>query len=307
MRNENNLVISKGKKRRAVCWRVCLLLTVLCVLLMAAPAMAKGKKKANKKRAALRAAYLEKEREILAAEWMGGTWEGTCYINEQGNIMADLKQENQEPLIRMKGLGKKSILYIGASHTERTKHAVKDPDVFFYGSPSACFRWFFYPRMYLGKRVLPAYQVIRAFLKARPAGTVIIDMGGNDFKNVDIYIGFYRELLRRYPRATFYFKVCMPRELGNSTNGDRMEFNKKLAAEFPEQTIDLFERIYSLPNFMTIDGVHYAKRLYRRIYQMTMDEIGRKVVVNVANGKVAVKQKRGAGKAGSNTAEAEEE
>ena len=56
MRNENNLVISKGKKRRAVCWRVCLLLTVLCVLLMAAPAMAKGKKKANKKRAALRAA-----------------------------------------------------------------------------------------------------------------------------------------------------------------------------------------------------------------------------------------------------------
>ena len=74
MRNENNLVISKGKKRRAVCWRVCLLLTVLCVLLMAAPAMAKGKKKANKKRAALRAAYLENEREILAAEWMGGTW-----------------------------------------------------------------------------------------------------------------------------------------------------------------------------------------------------------------------------------------
>ena len=174
MRNENNLVISKGKKRRAVCWRVCLLLTVLCVLLMAAPAMAKSKKKANKKRAALRAAYLENEREILATDWTGGSWEGTRYINATGTVLADLAEENQEPLIRMKGLGKKSILYIGASHTERTKHAVKDPDVFFYGCPSACFRWFFYPRFYLGKRVLPAYQVIRAYLKARPAGTVII-------------------------------------------------------------------------------------------------------------------------------------
>lgn len=303
MRNENNLVISKGKKRRAVCWRVCLLLTVLCVLLMAAPAMAKGKKKANKKRAALRAAYLENEREILAAEWMGGTWEDTRYINAQGTVMADLDEEDQEPLVRLKGLRRKSILYIGASHTENTKNSVKDPDVFFFGCPSACFRWFFYPRMYARKMVTPAYQVIRAYLTARPAGTVIIDMAGNDYKNYDIYVGFYKELMRRYPAATFYFKVCMPREIGNVTNGERLEFNKKFAAQFPEQTIDLFERIYELPWFMTVDGIHYTRKLYRRIYQMTMNEIGRKVVVNMANGKVTVKQRRGALKAASDAAE----
>jgi hypothetical protein len=149
--------------------------------------------------------------------------------------------------------------------------------------------------------------VIRAYLKARPAGTVIIEMAGNDYNNFEIYVGFYKELMRRYPAATFYFKVCMPREIGNIKNGERLEFNKKFAREFPEQTIDLFEEIYMLPGFMTIDGTHYAKRLYRRIYQMTMDEIGRKVVVDMSNGKVVVKQRWGAGRAASGAVEAEAE
>ena len=282
--------ISQGAAR--LCHRrifgrsIVLLLTVLCVVLAGfTPAMAKNSKAGKSAKAGKAAA----NKMFYGPEWMGGTWENGCYTSDTGEVLVNLQKEDQEPLLKLKGYKGQRILYVGASHVANTEKAVKDKEVFFYGCRSACFKWFFCPKKN-GKKILsPAYQVIRTFLKTRPAGTIIIDMGGNDFSNVELYVGFYKDLLNRYPRVTFWFKGPMPHEIGHRTNGDRLDFDLRLEQEFPGRVINLFEELYSMPGFTTLDGVHFSKRMYRRIHQMTMEQIGRRVFVNMKNGKVVTK------------------
>ena len=220
------------------------------------------------------------------ANWRCGTWADGCYTNNRGEVMASFEQADRERIPKIAGMRKKSILYIGASRTCSAEKAVKDKEVFFYGCGGAGFKWFFRRIYRSGMLHQPAYQVIRAFLRLRPAGYVIIDLGGNDLNNLEAYVGFYRELQEKYPDAHLYFLGVMPREVGDRLYGERFDFNQRLVEEFQDHAIDLFDKVYLSPGFITEDGTHYSKKLSRMIHQMVMHAIGREVIVNKKTGVV---------------------
>ena len=226
-------------------------------------------------------------RTILWTEaWKNGTWEKDGYHDASGELLADMEQALTCKNNTVKKAAKRPILYIGASRTKNTADSVIDKKVFFYYCGGAGFRWFFNPTYHYGKRIEPAFQVIRTYLTKRPDGTVIIDLGGNDLSNIDAYVGFYRQLMEMYPQAKFWFMGILPRARSNSTNPERKAFNERLMKEFPDHTIDLYDWVFSFRDFKTTDGIHYGKKLSRRIYKKTMEMIGRKIKIAEKTGKV---------------------
>ena len=175
-------------------------------------------------------------------------------------------------------------LYIGASRTKNTADAVRDPDVFFY-SYAGCGIDCLFRRMLSDNRWKPpGLKVIDSFLKEQPTGTVLIDLGGNDLRNIKAYIGLYKTLIRIYPTADFRFIGILPRQDG--TNGKRARFNNRLKSAFPLRVVDLFYFVLGLPEFDTVDGVHYAPELSRIVYEQTMRAIGRSITVDISTGAV---------------------
>ena len=221
--------------------------------------------------------------------WQKGTWEEDGYHDAKGRLLADMELALSNTDSVAGGSADYPILYIGASRTANTADAVRDSSVFFYHCGGAGFRWFFNKTYHGGKGKEPALQVIRTYLAGRPDGTVIIDLGGNDLYNIKVYIGFYRQLISRYPQAHFWFMGILPRAKTCRTNRARRKFNLRLAKEFPGQVINLYDWVYRQPDFKTKDGIHYYRKLSRKIYKKTMEKIGRKVTVNPRTGKVSEK------------------
>lgn len=218
--------------------------------------------------------------------WNYGTWEDNCYYNGSGTALGDLDAVMMEDVLDIQILGRYPYLYIGASRTKNTARAVKDKKVFFYYCSGAGFYWFFNPIYKTSRIVIPALTIIRAYLYQRPSGTVVIDLGGNDVTNIEAYIGLYRSLMEYYPMADFRFMGILPRAKGDPTNNARKGFNLRLEEAFPWQVINLYSRVYRMPEFETVDGVHYGKKLSRKVYRLTMKALGRKIKVNLKNGKV---------------------
>ena len=271
-----------GSRKHFLIW-----MAVLCmVLACGSPALAKCSKKSKKSSKSTAGAppVMSSSR----GEWTNGTWVNGCYVNGQGKVLASMAEADQAHVPAMRKLKKYHILFLGASQTTRTAAAVRDKGVYFYGCGGARFDWFFQKQhKSKGRMYQPAYLVIRSYLKQRPTGTVVVDMGGNDIENLDAYIGFYRDLVNKYPEATFFFRGVPPRgESYSWCNDKRREFNRRLESALPGHVINLFDRILAFPDFKTLDGVHYAKPMTRRIYQLTMDGMGRRVTVNTKTGKV---------------------
>ena len=218
--------------------------------------------------------------------WSDGTWQDECFYNGTGILMADLQAAMSQSVPTRAFLSRYPYLYIGASRTKNTARAVKDKKVYFYYCSGAGFRWFFLPIVRRTRTAVPALQMIRSYLEQRPSGTVVIDLGGNDLTNIEAYIGFYRSLMNYYPSAKFRFIGILPRAKGDPTNPARKAFNQRLSEAFPGQVIDLYDRVYHMSGFKTVDGVHYGKPLSRRIYRLIMNRLGRRVKVNAKNGKV---------------------
>lgn len=227
--------------------------------------------------------------EKKSQRWVNGVWVEGSYVNDKGETLATLEEADKKPLPKIKNNSDYKILYIGASRTKNMKKAVKDNKVFFYYAGGKGFKWLFNSCGKGKKKRYPAYLVIRSFLNANPKRTVIIDLGGNDLHNLSAYIGFYKDLLKNYPDTTFYFMGVLPRSKGNISNPVRRMFDMRLETEFPDNTINLFDKVYKLKGFKTVDGTHYGKRQNRIVYQMVMNAIGRKVKVNLNTGKVTAR------------------
>ena len=219
--------------------------------------------------------------------WSNGTWsEDDCYYNGSGVLLADLNEAMRKPVTVRDKLKHYSYFYIGASRTKNTARAVKDKKVYFYYCGGAGFKWIFHSKEKYGGMKQPVLDMIRSYLQQKPTGTVIIDLGGNDLDNIEAYIGFYRTLLKKFPRATFWFMGVLPREKGDPSNSKRKAFSNRLAKELPGHVINLYSKVYHMDGFTTKDGTHYNKRQSRKIYQMAMKKMGRNIKIDMKSGKV---------------------
>ena len=218
--------------------------------------------------------------------WIRGTWTDGCYYNGCGKRLASMKKALSQSVTDRPYLKRYPYLYIGASRTGNTAAAVHDEKVYFYYCGGVGFRWFFKSVTKDEGKVVSALQFIRSYLKQRPSGTVIIDLGGNDPSNIEAYIGFYRSLMKHYRSAKFRFIGILPRAVGDPSNSERKAFNRRLEKAFPGKVVNLFDKVSRMSGFSTVDGIHYGKDQSRRIYIMTMKALGRKINMNLATGTV---------------------
>ena len=174
-------------------------------------------------------------------------------------------------------LRKYDYLYIGASRTNQIRKSVKDSKTYFEAAPGAGSKWFGQARN--GKK--PCLLTIRSYLAVCPRGNVIIELGNNDVRNVDVYIYVYKKLIEAYPEANIWFVDVLPgsgpKSKGKQKNEDRQAFNARLHAEFPDRCLGGYSYLLHRNDFRTKDGTHYPAFVARNLYKYVMKKLGRKI------------------------------
>lgn len=104
-------------------------------------------------------------------------------------------------------------------------------------------------------------------LKEIPDATVIFNLGVNDLKEINNYLQFYSEILKKYESASFYIMSVNP--VGNdyeSISNDEIEvFNEKLEEAFPDRYLDCYSYLTG-DDYQTVDGLHYNYSTYLKIH-----------------------------------------
>ena len=264
------------------------LLTALCMMMLASSPVSAGNRKASLSRKARVRIYgvCPRNAKTGAYRWLDGSFQNGGFYDRYGNLVTSFELEDRKPVPKIARLSGRPYLFIGASRTRQYSNYVKDRQTFFYGCSGARFDWFF--RCGKDGEYYPAYHVIRAYAMLHPGGTVIVDMGGNDIRNVCVYASFYRELMEKFPAVTFYFLMPLPYEIGTQDNGNRLEFCRKIEEEVPGHVINVFEEVYRrvLLRFPTLDGKHYSAVSSRMSYEIVCNRMGRMITVNKKTGKV---------------------
>lgn len=141
--------------------------------------------------------------------------------------------------------------------------------------------------MYIAKRGMgyewlnsTAGPVLRKYLKSNPNVKVVLALGVNDLRNVQLYIKYYKYLIRKYPKTEFYILSVNPvDEAKEALNGyhvknDRIvSFNKTLRSAFgPSVYINSYDYLKKNgPD--TVDGLHYTEAVYKRLYDYIIGKI----------------------------------
>ena len=177
-------------------------------------------------------------------------------------------------------LKKYKYLYVGASRVKQIGYSIKDPKTYIEGYPGGDYHWGFDSKYNNG--ILYGIKLIRSYLAVRPNGIVIIEMGNNDLNDIDRYILLYRELIRRYPKAQFWFVDALPGDGRKykkeaAKNAKRVTFNKKLHKAFPKQCIGGYSYLIKHKQFKTKDGSHYPPSVRKIIYKYIMKQLKRNI------------------------------
>lgn len=163
------------------------------------------------------------------------------------------------------------LIIIGASRVVQMAQDVSgDTDVMYFASSGQGYSWF--------KNTV--YSKLRDALKVWPRSTVVIQLGNNDIirgkSHLKDYIKLYKNLIRKYPKASFYFMDALPSKGKAALNAKRMAFNSKLKAAFPSRYIGGFD--YLVRNGFTQrsekDTSHYDAATNRRIFSYILSKTG---------------------------------
>lgn len=125
-----------------------------------------------------------------------------------------------------------------------------------------------------------AIAKLRAYLDLYPRSKVVVQMGNNDVYHVedgrlDEYAELYQKLMRRYPKASFYFMDVLP-SVDPDKNEKRQTYNEVLKTAFPKQWIGGYEFLMELPFRPREDGVHYRPSTSRAIFEYIRKMVGLK-------------------------------
>lgn len=104
---------------------------------------------------------------------------------------------------------------------------------------------------------------------------VILNLGVNDFKNIEDYIVLYQDLFDRYPDTDFYLLSVNPvmDELCTAvSNKDISAFNNRLKEVFPDRFLDCYTYLLST-SLETMDGLHYTSNTYNAIHEYVIEKL----------------------------------
>ena len=109
---------------------------------------------------------------------------------------------------------------------------------------------------------------VRSYLAKNPTMTVVFAFGVNDLGNISSYIAYYKNLIKAYPNAHFYFTSVNPVVDARSRyakNSAIQTFNNKLAAAVGTRYIGTYAYLVN-NGYTTVDGLHYTTATYKKIY-----------------------------------------
>lgn len=142
--------------------------------------------------------------------------------------------------------------------------------------------------MYIAKKAMgynwlkdTAGPALQSQLNLNPNVKVVLALGVNDLGNVQFYIAYYRNLIKKNPKTKFYILAVNPvDEKKEAANGYHVKnsriktFNKKMLAAFGASAyIDSYNYMND-KGFSTSDGLHYTVAVYQDLYNYIVSQIG---------------------------------
>ncbi len=164
----------------------------------------------------------------------------------------------------------KEFLIVGDSRVVGMKNAVPVSRAEFIGQGGKGYKWL----------KSTAGPLVRQYLARNPQLKVVFALGVNDIENSSLYIQYYKDLLRYFPRGRFYFLSVNPvREnlletfYGITVKNKQIEaFNSVLMKTFPSRFLDSYTYLKE-KGFSTLDGIHFTEGSYREIYNFILNNI----------------------------------
>lgn len=159
------------------------------------------------------------------------------------------------------------LIYVGDSRIVGMKDTINDSSSKFISEVGVGYDWL--------KNT--ASSSIDNELKDNSNSIVILSLGVNDLQNIDDYISFYDELIKKYSSNKFYILSVNPVDESKTssngysvTNKDIDNFNDKIKAKFVDNYIDTNNGIST---FDTDDGVHYNSETYKKINDYVVNDL----------------------------------
>lgn len=197
---------------------------------------------------------------------------GKYYVNAQGIRTTAVAGTTNIPADKTQTSGKKTgsvDIFVGDSRTVGLGSAV--------GISSKCiakvgegYSWF----------VSTGESKLKKMLKANPTATVVFNLGVNDVANYNLYITRYKELMKSYPKAEFYFMSINPIDKKydwgwftcSTLQSYIKKFNTAVKSAFPDRYIDCYSYLQK-NKFETVDGLHYTTATYKKIYSYVLTQV----------------------------------
>lgn len=124
-------------------------------------------------------------------------------------------------------------------------------------------------------------------LKSKPTATVVFNLGVNDIDNYNRYISRYNSLMKKYPKAKFYFLSINPLDYNKYkspwvTDALVKKFNTALKAAYGQRYLDSYSLIkpYIHPGSTKYSssstdsaGLHYSNTIYKKIYNFVLTKV----------------------------------
>jgi hypothetical protein len=222
--------------------------------------------------------YMNARGFIARNTWVGDYYVGSnglkkrnCWVGRQYLDAAGLRAENAtEKTVRSTAADKdikkgSKLIIVGASRVVQMGVAVTGDEAATYiARYGAGYSWFSGTGM----------TALTAYLRVYPKSKVVIQLGNNDLGNFSRYEALYRNLIKEYPDASFYFMDALP-SANKSKNAQRQAFNAKLKAAFPSQYIGGYDYMARMKVGYRSkkDKEHYNKATYRKIYKYIVSKI----------------------------------
>ena len=210
--------------------------------------------------------YFDENGVMVRNRWIGEFW-----VNASGKYVASKTKSSQKTATFKAASKKQRLIIIGASRVVQMNEAVStDKNVLYITKSGEGYGWF----------VSTALPKLRKYLKKYPSSKVVIQMGNNDLAKTEPSSAFSRyamqfsALIRKYPKASFYFMDALPSlPLESSRNEKRTEFNELLEKTFPKQYIGGYEYMVGNGFETGFNKNHYSTTTSRVIFNYILSSI----------------------------------
>ena len=203
--------------------------------------------------------YFCRTGQMVRSSWVGSRYVGADGARVSARTVQGRKLDKDGVIKQISGSDK--YIIVGASRIVDMSVAVNSSDTVFIAKSGQGYRW-------LKSEAGPQ---LTKYLKKYPKCKVVFQLGNNDLSNINCYISYYKALIKKYPKASFYFMDALPGD-GEKKNEQRTAFNKALKAAMGSRYIAGYSYLTG-KGFTTIDGTHYTAEVSQMMYRYIIRKI----------------------------------